>query len=206
MPGTTGTGRIRYMNRVQLANGVVRMRVEGIVDPGLLARGTAPKPGQLAAIEYNADSKLLTQAERVRFGLGTYEWGHVWGPGFGDEAPYLTLNSPQVNRELQSLGNDLGIEGFIRQLAEMARRQGGRVELVVVATSFPDPLPGMTERLGEAVLKSIRYEIELVFPGRAPIRGVATIEAGPPPTGIGILDESGLAPLWRALGEDEGTP
>lgn len=194
LPGeTSGTGGVtRVASMRDPATGELHAGVEGTIGPAQ-NRATAPNFN-------NAMPRVGSIPAGVRTYVQGFEWAHLYGPGFGDEAATgLMLASPQVNRLLQSLGRTRGIEGRIRELADIARARGGQVRAKVIGQSFGDPPPGVPAtlgRIGQPVLARVEYRLTVVAPDGRQMSGYASIEIGPLRTGgtggIGRFDPGTL--------------
>jgi Bacterial toxin 4 len=181
---TAGTGGIRAVATSTGPGGVVTAGVRGELQPGM-NRATAPN--------YNTTMPGVgTLPTAVAHFVTGYRWAHLYGPGFGDEARTgLMLASQNVNNELQSRGRVYGIEGYARQIRELATRLGGRAAVEVVASSFPDPPSGVPQAIGHPLLRTVTYSFvianaagdEVRYQGR---RATASITCGVPlPNGTG---------------------
>lgn len=183
-PGeTSGAGGVsRVASMRDPATGELHAGVEGTIRPAQ-TRATAPNFNEAMPRVGSLPAALRTYVQG-------FEWAHLYGPGFGDEARTgLMLASPQVNRLLQSLGRTRGIEGRIRELADIARARGGQVRARVIGESFPDPpegVPATLGRLGQPVLRRVEYRLTVVAPDGREMTGNAAIEVGPlRPNGAG---------------------
>jgi hypothetical protein len=119
--------------------------------------------------------------------LRGYARAHLWGPGFGDETAIgLMYASTQVNNFMQSLGRVRGIEGYLRELATIARALGGSSTVQVTGESFRDPPPGVPGRLNVPVLKMVVYQVTIRAPDGRTQSGRAYLDIAPPkPNGAG---------------------
>ena len=137
----------------------------------------------------------------VRHFVAGYEWAHLWGPGFGDEAQAgLMLASAQVNRYLQSHGAVWGIEQYLKRLGKGVRAKGGTVIIEATAVSFPDPPPGISAPLGQPVLRRVTYEIIVIEATGRRLEGQAEIRCAPPlPNGAGGEGQPFMAGLLELI-------
>jgi hypothetical protein len=173
-----GTGGIeRITAREAGSEGRLAITIEGEILPQRLARRAEDvTPTRRRAPDFNRSGQLFSRAEA---GLSD-EWErlHLWGPGFGDEAAAGMMWGPRsVNRVWQGGG----VEKYVRELAELARRHGGRTRVRATAVSWETPTPsGWHAPQGEHFLKRAEYEITLVRPdGEDTIR--VTLDVSEPP-------------------------
>lgn len=179
-----GTGGIAMIGQAPVgADGV---RVEGVMgnlrDP--MDRDDKATP--------NFNTKMPSVQDLLHWVKG-YRWAHAWGPGFGDEARIgMMLASEQVNNQLQSLGQSLGLEGYLRRIHAASQNPdhkvlfGARVSVRVIATSFGDPPPGVPARIGQPVLHKVDYVVVVNLKSGRRVGGSAGLEARPPlPAGRG---------------------
>ncbi len=183
LPGeTAGTGGISRVATATGPGGVATAGVIGEVRPGIRRRGmerALPGAGDLTGDAGNY--------------LAGYRRAHLYGPGFGDETAIgLMYASVEVNNELQSRGAKYGIEGYTRQILQRVRQLGGRLAVEAIATSYPDPPPGVPRPLGQPVLHRVVYTFVVLDAAGNEIRlpsgrrATATITCGPPlPGGAG---------------------
>ncbi|MEO6092098.1 MAG: DUF4157 domain-containing protein [Novosphingobium sp.] len=183
LPGeTSGAGGVTRVASVQdPATGVLSAGVEGRLLPGQ-TRATAPNFN-------DAMPRIATLPPTVAHFVSGFEWAHLYGPGFGDEAATgLMMASPQVNRQLQSLGRVRGIEGRLRELGDVARAAGGNVRVRVTGESFPDPPPGVPAPLNVPVLRRVVYFVTIIAPDGRTDTGRGYLDVGPlRPNGTGGL-------------------
>lgn len=176
---TARTGGIARVEGRALPGNAQGFTIDGEIGPGMF-RGQGPAPaGRVKAPSF--EHRMPTGS---RLGLPNYERAHLWGPGFGDEARAGIMYAPDtVNRELQSLGQDRGIEGWIRGLGDDALGLGGQAHVRATAASHPrvtarDPL----------LLKEAQYEVAVVVPGQPTRVYRAHIGVGPPPRGNATVE------------------
>jgi Domain of unknown function (DUF4157)/Bacterial toxin 4 len=197
VPGeTAGRGGVAHVGEAGVTPAGIRdVVIRGQLLPPML-RVTAPN--------YNASMpSAATLPSPHRHFVRGYEWAHLWGPGFGDEARAgLMLASGHVNRGLQSRGRVWGIEGYLRRLTEGVRSRGGDVYLQANAVSFSDPPPGVPGPIGQPVLRRVTYTV-LVHEGVPPHRehrGSATIRCNAPlPNGTGGRGEPDTGSLQAVV-------
>lgn len=166
------TGLISSIKARIDAEGALGVTIKGEVDPGKLSRN----PDKIAAGAEKAPSfnaMLGSRLGRLKdAGLKGWQRLHLWGPGFGDEAAAGMMLGPTSMNQLWQNGDlvitagkktHYGIEGYIREMAEAAKASGGKLKLTTAATAWGDPTPGgFKAPLGEPVLRSAQYKIELV--------------------------------------------
>jgi hypothetical protein len=149
------------------------VRISGKVEPGKLTRNPArARPGVSVAPSFN---------NQARSRLGGLTRGlqrlHLWGPGFGDEAAAgmfvgpKSVNQVYQNGKLTYSGDSKtpggmktykGIEGFVRELADMAKSRGGTLNVEATAEAWPDISPGGYDNAGgEPMLKSATYKFNI---------------------------------------------
>jgi hypothetical protein len=122
-PWTAGTGGIRRIEAGSLPGGAQEVRLTGLI--------LAPLPRDDLAVTPNFNTAGLPTGRDV--GLPDYELGHLWGPGFGDEALAGMWLVPRVVN--QAVQNQF-IEGTLRAWQATAPR-GSSIELFVRAESHP---------------------------------------------------------------------
>ena len=181
LPGETAGGGISRVAEQTGPGGVVTAGVVGELRPGIPRQGmesALPSAGSLAGLAGNY--------------LQDYRRAHLYGPGFGDETAIgLMYASEEVNNQLQSTGAKYGIEGYARQIRQYTTRLGGRVGVMVLANSYPDPPPGVPQPLGQPVLKEVSYTFIIIDAAGNEVslrrgRATATITCAPPrPNGAG---------------------
>ncbi|NVK47597.1 MAG: hypothetical protein HWE33_14970 [Rhodobacteraceae bacterium] len=169
-----GTGGIRKIIAGRTLDGRSAFRIIGEILPGRLRRRAGRLlPGQTRAPNFNnliRGANMLgpirqlaatLKGTRTRLG-GRWQWLHLWGPGFGDEAAAgMMIGLRSVNLQLQNLG----IEDTIRGLATRARAAGGRLELVATAEAWGRTTPaGFTTPSGAEFLHSAEYRFWIVTP------------------------------------------
>lgn len=186
----------------QIDRDVVEVAIHAEVVPGRLARDTKPAPGQLKAPNFNRSKKLIQRGE-LGAELKDYEWAHLFGPGWGDEAEAgLMLAHPDINRALQTDGPLDGLEGKIRQIATEVREKGGTMRLTVTGRNFGGLPHDMTR--GAPVLSEVKYEVNIIMPDGNTGQWTAEIVAPPPTLGAKVnFDNVNLGALdgvWAALG------
>jgi Domain of unknown function (DUF4157)/Bacterial toxin 4 len=184
LPGETdGRGGIREVAQNPVsASGVHHAGVRGELEAGI------PRRGPNAAPNYNRQMPGIdTLPASVQHYVQGYQWAHLWGPGFGDEARTgLMLAAPSVNQGLQSRGRVWGLEGYFSRIRRRMAALNGRVYLEVSATSFPDPPRGVPQRIGQPVLRNVAYNVVAEYPGGRRVYGSASIRCGVPlPNGAG---------------------
>jgi hypothetical protein len=93
------------------------------------------------APNFNKTSKAggsLFTAEELGLKSADWEWAHLWGPGFGDEAAAGIMLAP---RGVNQIAQNRGIEGYMRELGKRARAARGDVRVKATATSWGNPTP-----------------------------------------------------------------
>jgi hypothetical protein len=172
-----GTGGIERIVARDAPEGRLAVTIEGEILPRRLARRSRDvTPTRRPAPDFNRSGQLFSRAEA---GLSR-EWErlHLWGPGFGDEAAAGMMWGP---RSVNQIYQNRGVEGYVRDLAELAQRHGGRTRVRATAVSWENPTPsGWHAPQGEHFLKRAEYEITLVRPdGEQTIR--VTLDVAEPP-------------------------
>jgi len=175
LPGTAGTGKIKIIGFKGRPNRDVV--IHGEVEPGLLTRH-GPKPGQLEAPEFNVG---MPGAAKRPPELRDYQWAHLWGIRFGDEARLgMWLAHPSVNQGIQSYGRWDGIEARIVQIADAVRDMGGKTLLTVRARAFDDLPDAVTG--GHSVLKEVAYSLTVIRSDGRTFTWNASLVCEPPPS------------------------
>ena len=178
-----GTGGIdRILVRDAPNEGRMAVTIEGDILPGRLTRRPANvTPTTRRAPDFNTSGSLHSVAEA---GLNAnWQRLHLWGPGFGDEAAAGMMWGP---RNVNLVWQNDSIENYIRQLAELSQRNGGRTRVRATAISWENPTPrGWSAPQGDHFLKMVEYEVTLIRPGQPNQTIRVTLEvAEPPATGI----------------------
>jgi hypothetical protein len=134
------------------------------------------------APNFNKTSKTggsLFTAEELGLKSSDWEWAHLWGPGFGDEAAAGLMLAP---RSVNQVAQNRGIEGYMRELGKRARAAGGDVRVKATATSWGNPTPsGWVPPKGADFLQRADYTITLDLPGRARQEIRVTLHVDEPP-------------------------
>lgn len=126
-----------------------------------------------------AESGSLFTAKELGLKSSDWEWAHLWGPGFGDEAAAGLMLAP---RSVNQFAQNRGVEGYIRDLAEKARAVGGEVHVRATATSWGNPTPsGWVPPKGVDFLQSADYTITVKLPGEEARAIAVTIDVAQPP-------------------------
>jgi hypothetical protein len=135
------------------------------------------------APNFNKTSKKggsLFTAEELGLKSADWEWAHLWGPGFGDEAAAGIMLAP---RGVNQIAQNKGIEGYMRMLAKRARAAGGDVRVKATATSWGNPTPsGWVPPKGVDFLQRADYKITLELPGEAKQEIRVIIHVDEPPS------------------------
>lgn len=189
------TGQIEQIRAQRTSEGGLVVRISGPVRPGLLARTPARVgPGMQMAPNFN--QMVRSRLGRLPQGL---QWLHLWGPGLGDEAAAGMFVGPRSvnlfwqNGDIAWSGGTRtfkGIEGFVRELASMARAQGATLHLDATADAWPGgDLP---------MLKSASYEFRIIDQNGVPTRSVTVELELPDPSAW--TDPSNVTPIVSISG------
>lgn len=93
--------------------------------------------------------------------LTNYEYSHLWGPRWGDEAQDGIMLAPS---RLNQVFQNHGIETRIDELAATIESLGGRTYVTARAKSFPrERMRGLRGR--ELLLQEVEYEVFVDIPG-----------------------------------------
>ncbi|MBD2066258.1 hypothetical protein H6F93_01725 [Leptolyngbya sp. FACHB-671] len=114
-------------------------------------------------MEFNRDSRLRRPSSLTVEGtsLADYEYSHLWGPRWGDEARDGIMLAP---RQLNQVFQNHGVETTIDRIAALANALGGTVHVVARARSFPrDRMRSLRGR--EFLLREVEYEVSVDIPG-----------------------------------------
>ena len=174
-----GTGGIERVTAARVPEeGRLSVTIEGEIRPGLARRAESAAPGRARAPDFNRSrGNVFSNAE---LGLSDdWEVLHLWGPGFGDEAAAGMMRGP---KSVNHFWQNEGIESYVRQLGEQARRDGGTARLKATAVAWETPTPkGWHAPRGELFLKRAQYEVTLVLPGKPSQTVRVTLETAEPP-------------------------
>jgi hypothetical protein len=173
-----GTGGIDRIIARATPEGRLAVTIEGEILPGRLTRRpTAVSPTRRRAPDFNRSGSLFSRTEA---GLGpNWERLHLWGPGFGDEAAAGMMWGP---RSMNQVWQNQGIEAYVRELAGLAQRNGGRTRVRATAISWENPTPrGFSAPQGEHFLKRVEYDITVTRPGQPNTTLRVTIDVPEPP-------------------------
>jgi hypothetical protein len=170
-----GRGAIEKLTARKTAEGGKVVTIEGRALPSIKNRAkeapnfnkTDPKTG-----------KLIT-AEELGLSASDWEWAHLWGPGWGDEAAAgLTLAPREVNQVYQGRG----LEKYVRKLAQLADKVGAEVRVKASATSWANPTPGGWETSSDVeFLKKAEYKITLELPDGRKLYNDVVLDVAEPP-------------------------
>jgi hypothetical protein len=189
-PGTTAaTGGIEVVSQHVTPAGVRSVAIRGEILDRL---------PRLIAPNFNLGMPPLNSIPAaVRTYVQNYQWAHLWGRGFGDEAIQgLMLASPHVNQRLQSRGPIRGVEQSLARLGRYVRAAGGHVYLEAAADSFADPPPGVPSPIGQPLLRRVEYKVLVQESSGRKEKGFATIRCeAPVPGGAGGSGEAELSGL-----------
>lgn len=174
-----GTGGIEKITVRDAPNeGGVAVTIEGVILPGRLTRRKKDVTAtRRRAPDFNRSDKLFSVKEA---GLDkNWQRLHLWGPGFGDEAAAGMMWGPRkINLDWQNES----IESYIRDLAILTERYGGRTRLKATAISWENPTPsGWKAPQGENFLKRAEYVITLERPNQPDTTIRITLDITEPP-------------------------
>jgi hypothetical protein len=135
----------------------------------------------------------------VEVGLPGYERAHLWGPGFGDEARDGIMYAPE---RLNQVWQNQGVEKRIRHMHELISRQGGRIDVVARARSFPLHQGVRHGGRRYLILKEVEYEVAVWLPGRGNRQRAfsVSVEIDHPTTGSRVHSpDITRGPVWDWL-------
>lgn len=183
-PGTTsffrqtaGAGGIKSISFLKDPDGLYSVKIKGTLEEPLYrGKGVAPL-GKIKAPDFNKSKRLVTNKEA---GLNE-EWEnlHLWGPGFGDEAAAGIMKGP---RNINQWYQNQGIEGWMRDLRELAIQKGGRVEVEATAIAWDLRGQRWQPKTSPEFLRQVEYRVELKLPNQPPQPIRVTIEVDLPPS------------------------
>jgi hypothetical protein len=166
-----GRGGIETITGRMSKEGERVITIEGRVLSGIENR-------TLNAPNFNKSTSLFS-AKELGLSANDWEWAHLWGPGFGDEAAAGLMLAP---KEVNQVFQNRGIEGYIRDIAEKARAVGAEVRVKASATSWGSRTPGGWEvPKGVDFLQRAEYRITLELPDGSKHIAEVTLEAAEPP-------------------------
>lgn len=168
-----GRGGIEKIHARKAATGERTVTIEGQVLEGMDRKVEAPNFNKTST----TSGSLLT-AKEMGLPKGQWEWAHLWGPGFGDEAAAGLMMAP---RSVNQFAQNRGVEGYIRELAAMTRARGGTVRVKATAVSWGNPTPsGWVPPGGTDFLQRAEYHITLDVAGEKRTIEVVISVAEPP--------------------------
>jgi hypothetical protein len=174
--GVAGRGGVERITARETKAGERVVTVEGRLREGFADRARE-------APNFNKTSKTggsLFTAEELGLKSADWEWAHLWGPGFGDEAAAGIMLAP---RSVNQVAQNRGIEGYMRELGKRARAAGGDVRVKATATSWGNPTPsGWVPPKGADFLQRAEYRITLDLPGQAKQEIRVTLHVDEPPS------------------------
>lgn len=182
---TAGAGGIESISFLKDPEGSYAVKIKGELQEGLYRGKGAPPPGRpsIKARNYNRSSKFISNKEA---GL-TSDWEnlHLWGPGFGDEAAAGMMKGP---KEVNQFYQNRGVEGYMRDLRDLALKKEGRVELEATAIAWDLKGASWQPKLQVDFLKRAEYKATLHLPGKAPQTITITIDVAQPPSAKVLFD------------------
>jgi hypothetical protein len=150
--------------------GIMRIRAAELLDEGYailcriegwIVRLPAGKTSRLQ--NYNRSDRGLRRPSQLvveGVSLNNYQYSHLFGPRWGDEARDGLMLAPDA---LNQAWQNHGVETFIDNMALAAQRHGGRLFVVGTAKSFPRArMRGLRGR--EFLLREVQYEIQVHIP------------------------------------------
>lgn len=168
-----GRGGIEKIHARQTAAGERTVTIEGQLLEGMDRKVDAPNFNHTSGT-----SGSLFTASELGLPKGQWEWAHLWGPGFGDEAAAGLMMAP---RTVNQFAQNRGVEGYIRELGKMTRERGGTVRVKATAVSWGDPTPsGWVPPNGVSFLQRAEYHITLEVGGNKRTIEVVIDVAEPP--------------------------
>ncbi|NUU19477.1 hypothetical protein HP550_19690 [Cellulomonas humilata] len=170
-----GRGGISKISASTAGPGEKAVTIEGRVLPSIENRN-------VNAPNFNKTSEKsgsLFTAKELGLKASDWEWAHLWGPGFGDEAAAGLMLAP---RQVNQFAQNRGVEGYIRDLAKRVRAEGGEVHVRATATSWGNPTPsGWVPPKGVDFLQTAEYRVTITRPGQDPLEALVKIDVDEPP-------------------------